>query len=101
MYVSRLTFHTLPGHTGEVEEQLRSLQQMVSGVGGQHVRVLRSHFASLGAPDIVFEQDAEALETLEQQIQQVATSADFTRWSQDVSPLLAESPKREVYEVRS
>jgi hypothetical protein len=101
MYVSRLTFHTLPGHTGEVEEQLKSLQQMVAGVGGQHPRVLRSHFASLGAADIVFEQDAEDLGTLERQIEQVATADGFSQWSDRVSPLLAESPKREIYEVRS
>jgi hypothetical protein len=101
MYISRLTFHTLPGHTGQVEERLKSLQQMVSGVGGQHVRVLRSRFASLGAPDIVFEQDAEDLNALEQQIDQVTATDDFRRWSEEMSPLLAESPKREIYELRS
>jgi len=101
MYVSRLTFHTLPGHTGDVEERLKSLQQMVAGIGGQHPRVLRSHFASLGAADIVFEQDAPDLATLERQIEQIATSDEFRHWSEGVSPLLAESPKREIYEVRS
>jgi hypothetical protein len=84
-----------------VEEQLQSLQQMVAAIGGQRPRVLRSRFASPGAPDIVFEQDAEDLSTLEHQIEQVATSDGFRSWSDDVSPLLAESPKREVYEVRS
>lgn len=101
MYVSRLTFHTLPGHTGDVEEQLKSLQQMVARAGGEHPRVLRSHFASLGAPDIVFEQDAPDLATLERQIEQVADSDEFHRWTEGVSPLLAESPKREIYDVRS
>jgi hypothetical protein len=57
MYLSRLTFATLPGHTREVEEKLRQLRELVSKAGGRHVRVLRSHFASLGAPDLVFEQE--------------------------------------------
>ena len=56
MYVSRLTFHTIPGKTGEAETALRKLQEMVSGAGGAKPRILHTHFASLGAPDIVFEQ---------------------------------------------
>ena len=63
--------------------------------------MLRSHFASLGAPDIVFEQDAADLSTLERQIEGVATSDAFHRWSEGMSALLAESPKREIYSVRS
>ena len=49
MYVSRLTFTTLPGHTRQVEDKLRSLRDLVGQAGGTHVRVLRTHFASLGA----------------------------------------------------
>jgi quinol monooxygenase YgiN len=101
MFVSRLTFNTLPGHTDEVEQQLKSLQQMVTSAGGEHPRVLRSRFASLGAPDIVFEQDAADLATLESQIEQVASSEAFRSWSEAMSPLLAQSPKREIYGVRS
>ena len=55
MYLSRLTFTTLPGHTRQVEEKLRGLRDLVGQAGGTHVRVLRTHFASLGAPDLVFE----------------------------------------------
>jgi hypothetical protein len=60
-------------------------------------RVLHNHFASLGAPDVVFEQEAPDLATLESQIKQVAESATFQQWTGDMAGLLAQSPKREVY----
>ena len=97
MYVSRLTFHTQPGKTFATEQELHKLMAMVNKVGGLRPRVLRNHFASLGAADVVFEQEAPDLETLESQIQQVATSAEFQQWSEYMSGLLAQSPKREVY----
>jgi hypothetical protein len=34
MYVSRLTFHTTPGKTHEVEQELLKLMAMVSRAGG-------------------------------------------------------------------
>ena len=97
MYVSRLTFHTLPGKTHAVEHALHTLRIMVGHVGGGQPRILRNHFASLGAPDVVFEQDAPDLEALERQISQVTARAEFQQWSQQMSALLAQSPKREVY----
>jgi quinol monooxygenase YgiN len=97
MYVSRLTFHTHPGKTNEVEQELQKLLALVGEVGGGHPRVLRNHFASLGAPDVVFEQEAPDLDTLEAQIRQVTAREDFQRWSTHMSELLAQSPKREVY----
>jgi hypothetical protein len=97
MYVSRLTFHTQPGKTQSVEQKLHKLLAMVSEVGGLKPRVLRNHFASLGAPDVVFEQEAPDLATLETQIKQVAESPGFQQWTGDMSGLLAQSPKREVY----
>jgi len=99
MYVSRLTFHTTPGKTQEVAQALHTLMTLVSQVGAGRPRVLRNHFASLGAPDVVFEQDAPDLEALETQISQVTERAEFQRWSQHMSGLLAQSPKREVYLV--
>ena len=48
MYVSRLTFHTTPGKTHEVEQELLKLMAMVSRAGGVQPRVLRSHVASAG-----------------------------------------------------
>jgi len=48
---------------------------------------------------VVFEQDAADLETLETQIRQVTERTEFQQWSQQMSGLLAESPKREVYLV--
>jgi hypothetical protein len=97
MYVSRLTFHTQPGKTQEVEQELRQLVDMVSKVGGIRPRVLHNHFASLGAPDVVFEQEAPDLETLEAQIKEVTENAAFQQWTGRMSGLLAQSPKRELY----
>lgn len=99
MYVSRLTFHTTPGKTQEVEQALQTLMTMVGQVGGGRPRVLRNHFASLGAPDVVFEQEAPNLEALETQINHVTERVEFQQWSQHMSGLLAQSPKREVYLV--
>ena len=65
MYVSRLLFHTIPGKTGEVEKELKKLSEMVRAAGGNGPRVLHTHFASLGAADAVFEQEAPDFQTLE------------------------------------
>ena len=51
MYVSRLAFSTVPGKTGEVERALGRLRNLVEAAGGGRPRVLRTHYASLGAPD--------------------------------------------------
>ena len=99
MYVSRLTFHTQPGKTHTVEQELQKLRAMVSKVGGLRPRVLRNHLASPGAPDIVFEQDASDLQALEDQIKQVTVSTEFQQWTAQMSGFLAQSPKREVYLV--
>src|SRR4029434_1577375 len=99
MYVSRLSFATLPGHTHQVEDKLRRLRDLVTSSGGTHVRVLRAHFASLGAPDLIFEQEVPDLVTLEQGIGDVVTKAAFQDLSREISQLLAKTPKREVYEV--
>ena len=99
MYVSRLLFHTLPGKTGEVEKELRKLRDMVAGAGGTGARILHTHFASLGAADAVFEQNAPDIQTLETEIRQLTGSDEFQAWSRRMSSLLNQSPKREVYIV--
>ena len=99
MQISRLTFHTLPGHTHQVEESLRQLAAMVDRASAAKTRILRTHYASSGAPDVVFEQEADDLATLESQIRQVAESEEFRRWSAEMSPHLAQPPKRELYIV--
>src|SRR3990172_1939786 len=71
MYVSRLTFHTLPGKTHEVEERLNTLLKWVEHAGGSRPRVMRTHYGSLGAPDLVFEQEVADPGGLETQIKQV------------------------------
>jgi hypothetical protein len=97
MHVSRLSFHTAPGKTHEVEEELKKLLKMVVKGGGAKSRVLRTHFASLGAPDVVFEQEAKDLATLETQIKNVTDGADFQQWTTRMSGFLTQSPKREVF----
>jgi hypothetical protein len=101
MYVSRLLFHALPGKTSELEAALRELQNMVTAARGARPRVLRTHFASLGAPDVVFEEEVDGLSKLESEIGSVTAKDEFQRWSDRVSGLLAESPKREIYEMRA
>jgi hypothetical protein len=99
MYVSRLLFHTVPGKTREVEQELKKLRDMVAAAGGAPARILHTHFASLGAPDAVFEQEAPDLAMLEEQIRKLTNSADFQTWSHRMPGLLTQSPKREVYIV--
>ena len=97
MYLSRLLFHTVPGKTGEVEQELKKLRDMVRSAGGAQGRVLHTHFASLGAPDAVFEQEAPDLSALEEQIRKLTSRGDFQTWSHRMSGLLTQSPKREIY----
>lgn len=97
MYVSRLSFSSVPGKTHDVEQALKTLLDIVRQTAGTQARVLRTHFASLGAPDVVFEQEAQDLATLESQIQHVTESPAFQQWTTHMSAFLAQSPKREVY----
>ena len=99
MYVSRLTFHTLPGKTHEVEEKLMTLLEWVQGAGGLSPRVMRTHYGSLGAPDLVFEQEVPDPGTLEAQIKKVTEIRDFQIWANQISELLEQSSKRELYEI--
>jgi hypothetical protein len=95
--LSRLTFRVIPGKTGELEKELKKLRDMVAGVGGVRPRILHTHFASQGAPDIVFEQEAPDLASLETQIHKLTGNSEFQSWTKNVSDLLTQSPKREVY----
>lgn len=73
MFLSRLSFHTLPGKTDEVEGKLMKL--------------------------LKFEQEAEDLGALETQIQKVTANGDFHSWSQQVSGLLQQASKRELFRI--
>lgn len=97
MYVSRLPFHVIPGKTNEVETQLATLRQWVTEAGGKNCRILRTHFASDGAPDVVLEQEADDLATLEKQISAVTAKPEFQQWSQTMSTYLTRAPKREAF----
>jgi hypothetical protein len=99
MYLSRLTFHTLPGKTHEVEERLMTLLAWVKDAGGLRPRVMRTHYGSLGAPDLIFEQEVQDPGTLEVQIKKVTTNHEFQKWAKQVSGLLEQSSKRELYEI--
>jgi hypothetical protein len=94
-----MPFYVVPGKTTEVEQRLGRLKQMIDNAGGQNCRILRSHFASDGAPDVVLEQEVEDLATLESQIRQVTGNSEFQQWSRDMSELLIRPPKREAYIV--
>jgi hypothetical protein len=99
MYVSRLNFYSVPGKTRELEERLGRLLELVKKFGGERPRILRTHLASLGAPDLVFEQEVTDLNALEDQIQKVTGSQEFQQWTQEISDLMAQSSKREIFEV--
>ena len=99
MYSSNLMFHTVPGKTAELENQLRALRDLVRQAGGDNPRILHAHFASPEAPDVVFVQDAPDLATLEKQIHQITSNTAFQEWTKKVSPLLRQSPNREIYLV--
>jgi hypothetical protein len=99
MYVSRFTFHTLPGKTQEVEQKLMALSHWVTEVGGLRPRVMRTHFGSPGAPDLVFEQEVPNPDALEEQIKQVTENSQFSPWAQEVAELLEQSSKRELYQI--
>lgn len=101
MYLSRLTFHTLPGKTCEVEERLKTLLTWVENAGGSNARVMRTHYGSSGAPDLIFEQEVKDPATLESQIKTVTENKDFEPWAKQVSALLEQSSKRELYEITS
>jgi hypothetical protein len=70
---------------------------MVADAGGVKARILHTHFASLGAPDIVFEQEVDDLAGFESQLRKLTESKAFQSWTKKMSPLLRESPKRELY----
>jgi hypothetical protein len=47
----------------------------------------------------VFVQDAPDLTTLEQQIRRITEDSGFQQWTKKVSPLLRQSPTREIHLV--
>jgi hypothetical protein len=88
VYASRLSFHTTPAKTSDVETKMKTLLQTVQSTGDSRARILCNNFASGGAPDIAFEQEADDLATLEAQIRAVTDSNEFQQWTNRVSGLL-------------
>lgn len=99
MFLSRLTFYTLPGKTDVLEQKLSTLAHWVDQAGGARPRVMRTHYSSAGAPDLLFEQEVQDLGTLEQQIKTVTEKKEFQEWVQEVTPLLERSSKRELFKI--
>jgi hypothetical protein len=62
---------------------------------------MRTHFGSLGAPDLIFEQEVADPGTLESQIKKVTDNREFQQWAKQVSTLLEQSSKRELYQITS
>jgi hypothetical protein len=60
---------------------------------------MRTHYGSLGAPDLVFEQEVEDPDTLERQIKKVTEGMEFQPWARKISTLLEQSSKRELYQI--
>jgi hypothetical protein len=60
---------------------------------------MRAHYGSLGAPDLVFEQEVSDVGALELQIKKVTDNKDFQKWTQEVAKLLEQSSKRELYQI--
>ena len=60
---------------------------------------MRTHYGSLGAPDLVFEQEVPDPGTLEVQIKKVTELKDFQVWAKQISGLLEQSSKRGLYEI--
>ena len=100
MYVSRLSFSTLPGRGHDAAQALGTLASLVrKGDGAGNVRVLRTHFGSLGEADFELEQDFDNLSDFESSLHNISSDANFRTWSDEFSHLLARSPKREILEV--
>jgi hypothetical protein len=99
MYVSRLSFSTVPGKGHQAGEELHKLAGMITNITGARPRVLRTHFGSLGEADFQLEQDIGSLGDLEKGLHDVSANPDFRAWSEGFSSLLLRSPQREVLEV--
>ncbi|HEX6512053.1 MAG TPA: hypothetical protein VF157_07140 [Chloroflexota bacterium] len=99
MYISRLSFSTLPGKGPQVAEELKKLVEFIKKDAGARPRVLRTHFASTGEADFQLEQEVQSLSELEHQVHEVTDDQEFRRWSEGFSQLLRRSPQREVFEI--
>jgi hypothetical protein len=91
----------LPGKTQEAEDKLAVLRRWVEEIGGMNPRVMRTHYSSSGAPDLVFEQEVEDPAMLEEQIEKVTSKPQFQQWTQEMSELLETPSKRELYAIRN
>ena len=99
MYVSRLSFSTMPGKGHVASDELHKLVSLIQSNTGAKPRVLRTHFGSLGEADLQLEQDVPNLDEFEAQVRKVTGNPEFRSWSEGFSKLLQKSPQREILEV--
>ncbi len=99
MYVSRLSFSTLPGKGHLASDELHKLAGIIESKTGTKPRVLRTHFGSMGEADFQLEQDVPTMAELETELKAVTVDPQFRQWSEGFSHLLQKSPKREILEV--
>jgi hypothetical protein len=99
MYVSRLSFSTVPGKGHIATDELHKLAQIISSNTGARPRILRTHFGSLGEADLQIEQEVGSMGELEDQLRKVTGNPEFRTWSDGFSKLLLRSPQREIMEV--
>ena len=82
-----------------VNGALKVAATWVENAGGVNARIMRTHYGSLGAPDLIFEQQVKDPGTLETQIKTVTDNRGFEPWASQVSALLEQSSKRALYEI--
>lgn len=76
-----------------------TLARWVDQAGGTRPKVMRTHFNSAGAPDLLIEHEVQDPGALEQQIKTVTDLKEFREWVQGVTPLLERSSKRELFKI--
>jgi hypothetical protein len=99
MYLSRLSFSTVPGKGHDASGELQKLAGLIQSITGTRPRVLRTHFGSLGEADFQLEQELGSLGELEEGLHKVSANPDFRSWSEGFSRLLLRSPQREIFEI--
>lgn len=78
-----------------------TLRDWVAEAGGLSPRVMRTHYGSLGAPDLVFEQEVANPDALEHQIKRVTENIRFQEWARQVAGLLSSLPSESYIKLRT
>ena len=98
MYVSRLSFHTRPGHTEEVARRLRNLAHMVVATGSVARGCCLKGLARFLRPAVragVCVADG----TWSTACSEWWLNRELQQWSRETSELLLQPPKREILTI--